>query len=101
MYDHRRWPNGLDALVPVGAALGPSVLDDASVRRVGAHVAEDVRHRRAARRKIGQRVHEQVVRLRDVHVLLRYCSPRVRVRVGMKVRVRVRVEARARVRIRV
>ena len=32
MDDHWRWPNGLDALVPVGAALGPRALDDAGVR---------------------------------------------------------------------
>ena len=92
--DHRRWSNGLDALVPVCAALGPRILDDAGVRRVGAHVAKDVRHRRAGRREVGQRVHEQVVRLRDVHVLLRYCSPRVRVRVGVRVRVKARARAR-------
>ena len=73
--DHRRWSNGLDALVAVCAALGPRILDDAGVRRVGAHVAKDVRHRRAGRREVGQRVHEQVVRLRDVHILLRYGAP--------------------------
>ena len=68
--DHRARADGLHLLVRVLPAFRPHLLDDRRVRRIGAHVVEDMPHRRTLDRAVRDRLDQDVVGLGDVDVLL-------------------------------
>mmetsp|Transcript_14271 Transcript_14271/g.48004 ORF Transcript_14271/g.48004 Transcript_14271/m.48004 type:complete len:454 (+) Transcript_14271:511-1872(+) len=68
--EHGRRADRLHLLVARLAARRPDPLDKGRVGRVGAHVAEEVRHRRAALGAIRDGLQQHVVRLCDEEVLL-------------------------------
>ena len=84
---------GADRVERGGEALGPILLDDGVLAGVGVHVAEDEGGGGLGRREVGDRLHDDLGRVR--------VGVRARARVRGRVRVRAGARVRARVRVRV